>query len=298
MHVPAKSFGERWKSSIKVGRRSSGKEMSSTSCKITKLWKSRKDAAYPWRTSVCSTMRIKSYKPARLGVRRSWIKYTVTVGFPINVRRFYFMPAQRNCSFFFSRFYATFKASRQRVSKLRRIGALSSRKSRFQTRNFPEPFLNVPIHQSDGIRRSGFRRERKIENIFSRSIYVRATRRSVKQWRDFKREVTHRGGSRAHRWIAGVVRKHDRSDRQRASQSQRIFASRYRAIPDSANSFDARGRILGCNEGMSNACTQRRVLRGERMAYSCVRVAYRSRNRGESPVGTKWQSDQRGSLGG
>lgn len=37
MRVPAKSFGKWWKSSIKVGRLSSGKEMSSTSCKITKL---------------------------------------------------------------------------------------------------------------------------------------------------------------------------------------------------------------------------------------------------------------------
>ena len=44
MRVPAKSFGKWWKSSIKVGRLSSGKEMSSTSCKIAKLWKSRKDA--------------------------------------------------------------------------------------------------------------------------------------------------------------------------------------------------------------------------------------------------------------
>lgn len=48
MRVPAKSFGERWwKSSIKVTRRHGGKEMSSTSCKITRLWKSRKDAAFP-----------------------------------------------------------------------------------------------------------------------------------------------------------------------------------------------------------------------------------------------------------
>ena len=47
MHVLLKSFGKWWKSSIKVTRRYGGKEMRSTSCKITKLWKSRKDAAFP-----------------------------------------------------------------------------------------------------------------------------------------------------------------------------------------------------------------------------------------------------------
>lgn len=37
MHVLAKSFGKWWKSSIKVMQRYGGKEMRSTSCKITKL---------------------------------------------------------------------------------------------------------------------------------------------------------------------------------------------------------------------------------------------------------------------
>lgn len=47
MHVLARSFGKWWKSSIKVMQRCGGKEMRSTSCKITKLWKSRKDARFP-----------------------------------------------------------------------------------------------------------------------------------------------------------------------------------------------------------------------------------------------------------